>query len=284
MTDFSRYLIASDIDGTYLAPGMRIVERNLTALERFRAGGGLFTLSTGRIAATVDPCVPFVRETVNAPVVLSNGSVLCDLRDGRLYSETLMDERLTSELLKVLIAHKAPGEPLQMSARQGMFFDELSDSLAAYVAPCRPGTVFVSDPATWPVAATYKLLAHASPQKTAELRRLIEERFGERVGITTSGSGMLELQDPKVNKAVGLQKLREHIGKDRILIACGDYDNDLEMLMAADIAVCPANACEAVQAICDYVLCPCGQGLIADIIEKIESGALAIRRNPRRGA
>jgi hypothetical protein len=31
---------------------------------------------------------------------------------------------------------------------------------------------------------------------------------------------------------------------------------------------------EEVKAICDFVLCDCGEGLIADVIENIESGKI----------
>ena len=58
------------------------------------------------------------------------------------------------------------------------------------------------------------------------------------------------------------------------MIACGDFENDIEMLAAADISVCPANACDKVKAIADYQLCSCGEGLIADIIEGLENGTL----------
>ena len=47
MRDFSDFLIASDLDGTFLCEG-QAVARNLAALERFRAGGGIFTIATGR--------------------------------------------------------------------------------------------------------------------------------------------------------------------------------------------------------------------------------------------
>jgi hydroxymethylpyrimidine pyrophosphatase-like HAD family hydrolase len=60
----------------------------------------------------------------------------------------------------------------------------------------------------------------------------------------------------------------------RTLIACGDYENDIPMLKAADIAICPANAMDEVKKICDFVLCDCDEGLIADIIEHIEAGKI----------
>ncbi len=279
MTDFSRYLIVSDIDGTYLSHGgSDLPARNLEAILRFQRGGGLFTLSTGRIACTVDPGVPHLREAVNAPTVLSNGAVLYDFHKNECYDETLMDKEIVSELLALLIAEKQLGEPIQMSARSGMYFDELTESLARYVAPAHPGTIFVSDPATWPREASYKVLAHGPVEKMAALRKIIQARFCDRVGITTSGPRTLEIQTPYCNKAVGLDKLRRFVGEDRIVVACGDYDNDLEMLMAADIAVCPANACDAVKAIADYVLCDCSEGLIADVIEHIEAGLLQVKR------
>ena len=46
------------------------------------------------------------------------------------------------------------------------------------------------------------------------------------------------------------------------------------MLRAADIAVCPANACEAAKAQADHILCNHNDGVIADIVEAIEKGQL----------
>ena len=283
MTDFSRYLIASDIDGTYLSfGGSELIPRNLEALERFRAGGGLFTLSTGRIACTTDPGVPMLRETINAPAVLSNGAVLYDFHKNECYDETLIDEQDVNEILALIRSIKLPGEHIQLSTRDAMYFDETNEAIERYVAPARPGTIHFSSPDTWPRNTAYKLIAHGSDEKLAALKETLRERFGDRIGTTASGPHGLEIQPGSCNKAVGLEKLRRHVGGDRILIACGDYLNDLEMLMAADIAVCPENAHDAVKAICDYQLCHCEQGLIADIIEKIEAGELTVPKHKRR--
>ena len=283
MTDFSRYLIASDIDGTYLSyGGSELVQRNIDALEHFRAGGGLFTLSTGRIACTMDPGIPMLRETINAPAVLSNGAVLYDFHKDECYDETLIDEQDVNEILQLLLSIKLPGEHIQLSARNAMYFDESNEAIERYVAPAKPGTIHFSAPDTWPRDTVYKLIAHGSDEKMAALRQTLKERFGDRIGTTASAPRSLEIQTGSCNKAVGLEKLRRHVGEDRILIACGDYLNDLEMLMAADISVCPANAHEKVKAICDYELCHCKDGLIADIIEKIEAGELTVPPHKRR--
>ncbi len=280
MTDFSRYLIASDIDGTYIAPNGSLVQRNLDAIARFREGGGLFTISSGRIACTIHPNIPLIKETLNAPAVLSNGALLHDFGTGESFDETFIDEEDCRELLAFFTEH-CKDAILQLSTREGMFFNGETENIRRYVAPSAPGTVFFSPADTWPLAHVYKFVLRETPERLAELRPLFYERFGDRFMLTTSSARMMEVQHKDCNKAFGVEKLRRSVkdAANRILIACGDFENDLEMLQAADISVCPANACDKVKAIADYQLCSCGEGLIADIIEEIENGTLVPRGN-----
>ena len=64
------------------------------------------------------------------------------------------------------------------------------------------------------------------------------------------------------------------VGKPVRLFACGDYENDLTMLAAADVAVCPTNALDCVKAVADVCLCHHTEGLIANLIELIEKGEI----------
>ena len=80
------------------------------------------------------------------------------------------------------------------------------------------------------------------------------------------------MQAPGVNKATGLEKLRRICGGDRVLIACGDYENDMEMLGVADLSFCPENAMPAVKKMVHRSLCHCNDGLIGDIVELLEKG------------
>lgn len=47
MVDFDNVVIVSDIDGTFLGAGGKLVERNLTAIRAFQRAGGRFTFATG---------------------------------------------------------------------------------------------------------------------------------------------------------------------------------------------------------------------------------------------
>ena len=54
------------------------------------------------------------------------------------------------------------------------------------------------------------------------------------------------------------------------LCCVGDYDNDIEMLEAADISACPSNANDNVKAISKLQLCSNDEGVIGDLVEWIE--------------
>ena len=126
----------------------------------------------------------------------------------------------------------------------------------------------------------YKVVFVGDPARILQLRRDFERVFGKRFAKTTSSARALEVQLAHSSKAVGLEKMRR-VSPDmaaRTVIACGDFENDIPMLKAADIAICPANAMDEVKEICDFVLCDCDKGLIADIIEHIEAGKILPKR------
>jgi hydroxymethylpyrimidine pyrophosphatase-like HAD family hydrolase len=62
------------------------------------------------------------------------------------------------------------------------------------------------------------------------------------------------------------------------VITCGDYENDIPMHRVADVSVAPANAHPDVKALCDHVFCSNDEGVIADIIEGIETGKILPKR------
>ena len=68
------------------------------------------------------------------------------------------------------------------------------------------------------------------------------------------------------------ERLAEALGHPVVTVAVGDQENDLPMLMAADIAACPANAAEAVKAVCTLHLCDHDEGCIAHLIRCLSEG------------
>ena len=50
MKRFEKIVIVTDIDGTFISDKEALVERNLAAIEYFKAHGGRFTVASGRAA------------------------------------------------------------------------------------------------------------------------------------------------------------------------------------------------------------------------------------------
>ena len=275
MADFSRYLIATDLDGTFLTKSSGIPERNLRALERYRAGGGLFTFATGRTYTNVRPLLPNVENLLNTAAVLCNGACLYDFAERRALFETMMPEAEVTRLLE-FAAVEAPDLLFYVLARRQIRFSNFTDETNRYVAFCEPGAVLISNPNAWPRGDWYKMVFRGTSDRLPAVRKMLTDRFGDRFALTSSSNHNLEIQMAGCSKAVGLAKLREidERARDRVLIVCGDYENDIPMLTAADIAVCPENASPAVKEIADYVLCSCTEGMIGDLVEKLESGAI----------
>ena len=275
MTDFSDFLITSDLDGTFLYEG-RMVERNLEALRRFRAGGGVFTIATGRSHLNVRSAIGEPTSLINAPAICDNGAYLYDFEK----KQSLYQDLLSAKDAKDLIAFaKTYFKDVRFSAvgTTCIRTEEDAGCVARDLLTYDKEAICISPAEAWQTDDWYKFLflddTHARLQAVREKALAI---FGDRFAPTCSSTWILELQYPGVNKALGVQKLKKHLNgaKKRTVIACGDYDNDVEMLKVADVAVAPENALDAVKQIADPVLCHCKNGLIADVIEAIERGEI----------
>lgn len=273
MMDFSKYLIVTDLDGTFFAPGGKMVPRNLEALERFRAGGGLFTVATGRVHMNIRNIFGNPETVVNAPVVMANGAYLYDFSKKEILMLEGLDKDLAGELLDFALAKE--GVTVRVNSRTQMRFFVRDYPQDWNIAQCDEGTVVLGDPRTWPTDDWIKFILFTQPEKKEALRAELVRAFGNRISVTSSGKALLEVQNARLSKAYGIEKLVRHLGGgERILITCGDYENDLEMHAVADVSVCPQNALPVVKEACDYTLCHCADGLIADVIEEIEKGTL----------
>ena len=56
--DYTQFALFSDLDGTLFGPNRQVSPENLAALAQFRAGGGLFGVSTGRSPVNLRDMLP----------------------------------------------------------------------------------------------------------------------------------------------------------------------------------------------------------------------------------
>ncbi len=280
MADLSNILIVTDLDGTFFGKHGAPIERNLEAVERLKAQGGHFTIATGRTNLNLKHKWSDAADLVNAPVVGCNGAMLCDLRTDRMIDGRLMNREHVIELIDLMVS-EFPDLGARISVEEGFLSSpgqrERCPEVDRDLTKVAPAKVFTLPEEEWiSIADWYKVVVRGSNERTDEFRAVAEAKWPDRFVTSKSGAAYLEFQAPDTTKATMLPALREYVekkvGKPVKIYACGDYENDLTMLMAADVAVCPTNALDCVKAVSDLCLCHHTEGLTASLIELIEEG------------
>lgn len=275
MGKLDHILIVTDLDYTFLGRGGELVERNLKALEHFRAQGGKFTVATGRRLFDVKRAIPNLEQIVNAPAILANGSILHDVVRNEEIDAGVMDFDAAYEIVKYM-RRTLPHMGIRITTDTTVLTDCITPMLkkdCPYDQPWRYRVLPLQEfkPEKW-----YKVVCRANPDETMEFKKLFLEKFGEDYNWCHSEKTIFEFQKKGYNKGIHIERLRRYYreqGLEMKIYVCGDYENDFEMLRAADVAVCPENAIDTVKEICDLCLCDHKQGVIADLIELIEREA-----------
>ena len=272
--DFSNYTIISDLDGTIFSHGA-LIPQNAEPIKRFTAGGGHFTIATGRNHTTLIKNAPDLVELINAPALLCNGTYFYDFKK----NERLGERCLTPEQAKLILSFSEkyfPNVPYRLSLFDGIRCQKIEGYVANDVAYYGVESSEVSPVSTWPLDDWYKVVFREEPEVLAEVRRVFEEKCsGNGISVFKTARLCLEMQNELSDKGKGVDWVRTQLpnGGGKV-IACGDFENDIGMLKAADVAICPENASDEVKRICDHVLCPAKDGLINDILKLIEEGKI----------
>ncbi len=266
-------LILSDIDGTFLGKGGRIVPENRTAVELFKSKGGLFAFSSGRTEISMMKIIPDAGAIVNSPSILANGSYLFDHTTGEKIDYVPMDaKKILPDLMRI------ESDFPDVGVRIMRLGDYLTNALNAPILSDLRGYAFapvVLPFKEMPLDCWSKLVCIGGHDRLLLIRDLLEKKYSGVYSFSFSSSHIFEVSDIRANKGekvAGLKKYFENKGIDARIFAVGDYENDIGMLKAADVACCPFNALDCVKAVCAKVLCHHDKGAVAELIALIDSG------------
>ncbi|MBE6693214.1 MAG: hypothetical protein E7589_00410 [Ruminococcaceae bacterium] len=271
-------LFVSDLDGSFLGKYSRIVPRNIEAIEKFKADGGLFTACTGRIHSRLEETIPYPEKLFNAPAIMSNGACIYDFESSKSLRNILLPPKATVEMMR--FAHTvAPTVAARITTPDGLLANpEWSNSYVERDVQLystervgfKPLCEWNFDNSIW-----YKAVFRGEAEDIVQMRPALEEKFSDVFHFTASSPQYFEVVPRGCSKADGLAFLKkyceEKYQKPFVTVALGDYDNDREVLEAADISFCPENANESIKAICDYTVCQNDDGAVAEAIEIIDN-------------
>ena len=275
MSKFENIYIASDIDGTFLWDCAYVNPRNFDAVKRFTANGGHFAFSTGRNRFDTERVLPAWRELCNMPCIFCNGSMLYDPRTCETIDPVYVEPaEKAAEVFRFVREKFSSVAGARATTPRGFLFAE--DDTVVLRRFTENGNIYVSDVVPMEKIdgrELFKIVVETTPEHREEIFAAMHGHFGDIFELTYSAPTLVEVQPKGVSKASAINAMRERERKTRPeakFYCIGDYNNDYQMLLAADVAVCPANACESIKAVADIEVCHCADGALADLIERIE--------------
>ncbi|MEO6115535.1 MAG: HAD family hydrolase [Pseudolysinimonas sp.] len=229
MSASERWLVALDVDGTVLREDGSLGDETLREVQRVAALGHEVMISTGRSVSMTLPVLDRLGLT-SAYVVCANGAIVLGRTAGAPlgYATAFVETFDPAEVLTTIRGHlegasfaveDADGvfrftgsfpEGALAASRQKVPFEELLHVRATRVVVISPG--------------------HAIEDFLA----VVEQMGLHKVSYNVGWTAWLDIAPDGVNKATGLERVREQLGipRDRVLVM-GDGRNDIDMLQWA---------------------------------------------------
>ncbi len=261
--------------------------RTREALVRVQAAGVHVVIVTGRMFRAVRPYLE--QADLTDPVVCYQGAVVADPRSG---------EFLRHIPIPLAQAREAIDAVLEAGFHLNCYLDDLL-YVAAVTPEARAYADFqhleiqpVGDLRTWldrraaddvgrglrprvggsaagaRSQSPTKLVAVGDPHALDELEAELKPRFAGRLFISKSLPYFLEFAHPDVTKGSGLAFVAERLGfRAQETVACGDGENDRELLDWAGFGVAVANAHDDVLARADLVVPSAEEEGVAALLE-----------------
>lgn len=267
MTSYDKYILISDLDGTLINSQSTISQKNLDAIECFVKHGGTFAIATGRTTQNIRPYIKNL--TLNGPCILCNGSVVYDFKQERHLKIDYIENRLLIDYIRYCM-ETFKRMVIEIFTSEMMYIITPKENIDKYVLlekqVFESSTLDKVSKMEW----VKVMLSDASENLQKAQLSLADFELTTEIDSVFSHCSYLEILKKGVSKGSGLKSLKQMPAYlDKIVVAVGDYDNDIEMIKAADIGIAVENARDCVKQVADKVTVSNDQDAIYDIIKNI---------------
>jgi hypothetical protein len=244
--------VASDLDGTLLAPDLAFVPGAPEAVAALRRAGVPFVLCTGRMFRSARPMARRLGVD-DGPVVCYQGAMVADLAGG----QPLLHRPIGGELAAEVVLHlRALGRHLNAFIDDDLYVEDLDEWARRYAKHSGVEIIATADlAAEVTLRSPTKFVVQSDAADVPLLVRELRGVWRGRLNVTQSQAEYIELVDAAVTKSAALRWLCRRLGlrRERVL-ACGDGMNDVDMLRWAGLGVAVAEAAPEVRAAADLVV------------------------------
>lgn len=264
---YSDILLCVDFDRTLTAMDGSIPQRNLEAIRHFIAGGGSFTVNTGRSYVSFLPFLDIV--PINAPLLLMNGSGSWE--NGKFEDIVALETDVWPIVQR--LEQEFPGVHLELQTLDKHYLIHPTADYARYYQQ-RGLAHEVADPhihwGPFVKIGIYGDTEHREEGSEAvtkaalfdEIEQILRRELDDSLVVLRATPQIINVHAKGASKLTAARNLQKKLGK-KILVCIGDEGNDVAMLQGADFAFCPSDGAVAA----DFPnVCPCSQGAVADVI------------------
>jgi Cof subfamily protein (haloacid dehalogenase superfamily) len=212
--------------------------RTARAIAAVRAEGIHVIVVTGRMFRST---LPYLEQAkLHDPVICYQGAVVADPTTGEFLRHVPIPRPVAREALEAVIE---AGFHVNCYVDDLLYVAEVTPEARAYADFQHLEIHPVGDLRAWLHADPTKLVAVGDPRALDGLEAELKPRFSGRLFIAKSLPYFLEFAHPKVSKGAGLEFVAERLGFTAAqTVACGDGENDRELLDWAAFGVAVANA------------------------------------------
>jgi Cof subfamily protein (haloacid dehalogenase superfamily) len=259
-------LLALDLDGTTLGPGLEIQPVVSDAIAAAQAQGVRVTLATGRMFASTRPYAKQLN--IHDPLICYQGALIRDPITGEVYQHVVTPGDLAAEAIGMLLERDIF---LLAYIDERLCVAEQRPELDQYLQWHPEGIEVVIDPELAALAREQpptKLLFVADPPIVEREIARLAAHFAGRLSAVRSHALFGELTALGISKGAALATLAARLGIPREqVVAIGDHENDLPMIEWAGLGLAMGNAIPAARALADAVIPPVEEAGVAWAIE-----------------
>lgn len=263
-------LIISDFDGTLVNDDGRISAENKQAIAEYRAAGGAFAISTGRMPYGI---LPRAEELgLKGLISCCQGAIIADIATKRFVFEATISHETTLAIVEKM---ESMGLHIHLYGAWEYYCNMDDDALKLYEKSVGyKATLVLDKPLSQYVKerklTCYKIVAMVkSEENDRALAELAAVGF-EGCTVTKSAAFLAEVINAKYSKGTAVEFLANHYGVSLAqTVAIGDQQNDLPMIEKAGIGVAVKNADASLKSVADYVSTYTNEeSAVADCIER----------------
>lgn len=267
-TDFSDWLVVSDIDGTLNNKLRRLPKRNYERICEFvQEKKGHFTLASGRNVSSMRASFQNL-PIASTPAVLLNGAGIYDYEHEKMLRFHEINPA-GYELVRA-VTKKFPSVEVEILTRDSAYTIHArifaNVMLRADDLPHRKfKTISEVPPDGWG-----KVIFLGMPPLISAVKRYLLSISDPNVNFMSSSVSSFEMLEKGIHKGVGVMEIAKMYGIDHShTAAIGDYFNDYEMLKTVGLPACCGQAPKEMHEIAKFHACHCNRGAVADLLEYI---------------